>query len=68
MIQLGGVKATFCQDEGILLPKVSRWKWEENRDILSKMSGSGVDLTLLIHGWTALGRPHSARQRRSCET
>ena len=49
MIQIGGVYTTFCQEEGLRLQKyrdrngrmggVSRY--------FSKVSGSGVDLTLL---------------------
>ena len=49
VIQVGGVYTTFCQEGGILLQKhviemggVSRY--------FSKVSGSGVDLTLLLEG------------------
>ena len=51
MIQIGGVYTTFCQEGGIFLQKyaiemggVSRYS--------SKVSGSGVDLTLLSFGAT----------------
>ena len=49
MIQIGGVYTTFCQEGGILLQKYAIEMGGVSRYI-SKVSGSGVDLTLLIGG------------------
>ena len=46
MIQIGGVYTTLCQEEGILLQKYAMEMGGVSR-YLSKVSGSGVDLTLL---------------------
>ena len=46
VIQIGGVYNTFCQEEGILLQKYATEMGGVSR-YLSKVSGSGVDLTLL---------------------
>ena len=47
VIQIGDVYMTFCQEEGILLQK---YRDRNGRCIviLSKVSGSGVDLTLVL--------------------
>ena len=49
MIQIGAVYTTFCQEEGILSQK---YRGRNGRciAILFKVSGSGVDSTLLIAG------------------
>ena len=47
MIQIGGVYTTFCQEEGILLQKYAIEMGGVSR-YFSKVSGSGVDWTLLI--------------------
>ena len=44
MTQIGGVYTTFCQEEGILLQKY------RDRNGMCKVSGSGVDVTLLTKG------------------
>ena len=49
VIQIGGVYTTFCQEEGILLQKYAIEMGGVSR-YFSKVSGSGVDLTLLKHG------------------
>ena len=46
MIQIGGVYTTFCQEEGILWQKYAIEMGDVSR-YFSKVSGSGVDLTLL---------------------
>ena len=46
MIQIGGVYTTFCQEEGILLQKYAIEMGGVSR-YFSKVSGSGVDSTLL---------------------
>ena len=46
MIQIGGVYTTFCREEGILLQKYAIEMGGVSR-YFSKVSGSGVDLTLL---------------------
>ena len=46
MIQIGGVYTTLCQEEGILLQKYAIEMGGVSR-YFSKVSGSGVDLTLL---------------------
>ena len=46
MIQIGGVDTTFCQEEGILLQKYAIEMGGVSR-YFSKVSGSGVDWTLL---------------------
>ena len=46
MIQIGGVYTTFCQEEGILLQKYAIEMGGVSR-YFSKVSGSGVALTLL---------------------
>ena len=46
MIQIGGVYTTFCQEGGILLKKYAIEMGGVSR-YFSKVSGSGVDLTLL---------------------
>ena len=45
-IQIGGVYTTFCQEEGILLQKYAIEMGGVSR-YFSKVSGSGVALTLL---------------------
>ena len=46
VIQIGGVYTTFCQEEGILLQKYAIEMGGVSR-YFSKVSGSGVALTLL---------------------
>ena len=46
MIQIGGVYTTFCQEGGILLQKYAIEMGGVSR-YFSKVSGSGVDSTLL---------------------
>ena len=49
MIQIGGVYATFCQEEGILLHKSIAIEMGGVSRYFSKISGSGVDVTLLMN-------------------
>ena len=46
LLQIGGVYTTFCQEEGILLQKYAIEMGGVSR-YFSKVSGSGVDVTLL---------------------
>ena len=46
MIQIGGVYTTFCQEEGILCKSIAIEMGGVSR-YFSKVSGAGVDLTLL---------------------
>ena len=48
MIQIGGVCSTFCQADGILLPKKIAIQMGGVLRYFSKASGLGVDVTLLI--------------------
>ena len=48
MIQIGAVCTTFCQEEGILCKSIAIEMGGASR-YLSKVSGSGVDSTLLIN-------------------
>ena len=50
MIRIGGVFSTFCQEEGILLPKSNAMVMGGVPRHFSKVSGSWVDLTLLAGG------------------
>ena len=53
MIQIGGVYTTFCQEGGIFLQKYAIEMGGVSR-YFSKVSGSGVDSTLLIEDKTVI--------------
>ena len=55
VIQIGGVYTTFCQKEGILLQKYAIEMGGVSR-YFSKVSGSGVDVTLLNKANLSLGQ------------
>ena len=53
MIQIGGVCTTFRQKEGIFLAESIAMEMGGVSRYFSEVSGSGVDLTLLIYCGTA---------------
>ena len=56
MIQIGGVYTTFYQEEDILLQKYREEMGGLSR-YFSKVSGTGVDVTLLTYGGTEQQNP-----------
>ena len=49
-MQIDGVYTTFCKEEGILLQKYRAIEMGGVLRYFSKVSGSRVDLTLLMNG------------------
>ena len=66
VIQIGGVYTTFCQEKGILWQKYAIEMGDVSR-YFSKVSGSGVDLTLLSVSSTLACRATRQRPRAAAQ-